>query len=125
MRAASEWQLAHSLGTLSGETGDVGSDTFLMSWTPWQSVQMATRVSCFISSCWPWTLVKYFAYWSVLRPYGFIRAGSAWQLAHRPTVPIRLGTPTNPLAGSMATVIWSELGSPPWQSAQVTPAAAW
>ena len=103
----------------------MGSDTFLMSWTPWQSVQMATRVSWAVRSRCPCTLVKYFAYWSVFRLYGFMRTGSAWQLAHRPTVWSRLGTPTNPFDGLMATVIWSELGSPPWQSAQVTPASAW
>ena len=93
-----------------------------MSWTPWQSVQIATRVSLVVSRRWPWTLVKYFAYWSVDRLYGFMRVGSEWQLPHRPTVLSRLGAPTNPLAGSMATVIWSDVGSPPWQSAQPTPA---
>ncbi len=88
-------------------------------------MQIATRTSFWVSSCWPWTLVQYFAYWSVERLYGFIRTGSAWQLPHRPTTWNRLGTPTKPFAGSMATVIWSDVGSPPWQSAQVTPTAAW
>ena len=43
----------------------VGSDAFLMSWTPWQSVQIATRVSLAESNRSPWTLVRYFASWSV------------------------------------------------------------
>ena len=95
-----------------------------MAWDPWQSVQIATRVSLAPARRWPWTLDQYFAYWSVGSPDARIRSTSAWQLPHRPTEAARSGAPTKPPSGSMATVIWSERGSPPWQSAQVTPPCA-
>ena len=67
MRLASAWQLAHSSGTLSGNTLAFGSDTLRTSCEPWQSVHTATRVSFAVARRWPWTLDQYFAYWSVAR----------------------------------------------------------
>ncbi len=122
---ASAWQLAQSVGTLSGKTAALGSDAFFTSWEPWQSMQMATRASAAPARRWPCTLVQYFAYWSVGRPEARIRCGSLWQLPQRPTVWLRPGVPMKPIAGSMATPIRSEVGSPPWQSAQVTPPVPW
>src|SRR5512142_1745455 len=121
----SAWQLAQSAGTLSGLTFAVGSDAFLMSWTPWQSMQIATRVSAAVTSRCPWTLVMYCAYWSVERPYCRMRAGSEWQLPHTPTVVVRPGLPMKPADFDIATPISSERGSPPWQSAHPTPAFPW
>src|SRR3990172_5367113 len=88
-------------------------------------MQMATRESSAVSRRWPWTLEKYFEYWSVATWYGRIRSGDAWQPPHRPTVSARLGTPRYPLACAIPTVISSDRGSPPWQSAQPTPSFAW
>ena len=78
---------------LSAKVLLVGSDTFLMSWTPWQSVQTATRVSSAVTRRWPWTLDQYLAYWSVGSPEARIFSTFAWQLPHSPTVSMRPGAP--------------------------------
>ena len=46
-------------------------------------------------------------------------------MPHTFTVAARSGTPRKPLAGLIATVTSSDVGSPPWQSAQAMPALPW
>ena len=74
-----------------------------------------------VSRRWPWTLVWYFAYWSVGIWYWRIRSASEWHVPQTLTVVLRSGIPRKPLAGLIATVTWSDVGSPPWQSAQPMP----
>src|SRR5574338_1360580 len=114
IRSASAWHEAHSVGTFSGDTAAVGSDAFLTSWLPWQSLQMATRESLAMASRWPWTLDRYLASWSVGLWYCRIRSTSAWHSPQIPTVLGRSGLPMKPFAFDIATVTSSEVGSPPW-----------
>ncbi len=91
IRLASEWHPAHRFGMLSANTLAVGSDTFLTSCAPWQSVHTATRTSSASSRRWPCTLDQYLAYWSVGRPETPISWTLAWQLPHRATDARRSG----------------------------------
>src|SRR5450759_3286813 len=81
MRCLSEWHPEHSCGTFSAKVMDVVSETFLMSCTPWQSEQTATRASLVVSRRWPWTLDQYLAYSSVGSPDAFILSTLPWALA--------------------------------------------
>src|ERR1035441_3796063 len=82
MWAASAWHCAQVLGRFSGYTGDKGSRVVRISWTPWQSMQVATLASP-LARCWPWTLVAYSAFWSTRSEglYFRMKLGSLWHRA--------------------------------------------
>ena len=58
MRAWSEWHFEHVVATLGGATGERASETGRMPCAPWQSEQVATRVSP-ADIRFPWVLVRY------------------------------------------------------------------
>ena len=90
--APSWWHLPQVKGTLSGETGELGSFADLMSWTPWHDAQQGASGSprfralpwsdaacCFASLSWQ---VPQSTFAGVASCGSSLPARSAWQSTH-------------------------------------------
>src|ERR1035437_4814390 len=106
------WHLPQVLATLAWLIGDSRSTARLMSWTPWQSLQVGATMRPILSKARPWMLSMYCAAaWGFFIWYSSVSPGLLWHLAQ---VPGRFSLKTGD-----AGFLGESMACEPWQSQQL------